>query len=198
MNTLKNISSEIIRQNWLNHKDVIYNSPHYELLWNSLESKFEIDKNDIYLPILKKFINAEKIYKKSLFDRIHIKQINNETLVLKGLYEEERKHIHLLCDKIGLHHESKLHPKQKNNTFMFIYKPNIWLWEYTEKNPYSESEEYYEKRQIIKKIKKQLCRRIWCICDEKCWKVGIKLHFCRIFLLLCRRIECKKVLNPTK
>jgi hypothetical protein len=109
MNTLKNISTEMIRQNWLNYKDVIYNSPCYELLWDSLESKFEIDKNDMYLTIFKQFINAEKIYKKSLFDRIHIKQINNKTLVLKGLYEEERKHIHLLCDKIGLHHESKSH-----------------------------------------------------------------------------------------
>ena len=32
MNTLKNISSESIRQNWLNYKDKIYNSPYYELL----------------------------------------------------------------------------------------------------------------------------------------------------------------------
>jgi hypothetical protein len=57
MNTLKNISSEIIRQNWLNYKDEIYNSSYYELLWDSLESKFEIDKNNIYLTIFKTFIN---------------------------------------------------------------------------------------------------------------------------------------------
>jgi hypothetical protein len=57
MNTLKNISSEIIRQNWLNYKDEIYNSSCYELLWDSLESKFKIDKNNIYLTIFKTFIN---------------------------------------------------------------------------------------------------------------------------------------------
>jgi uncharacterized protein YneR len=52
MNTLKDISSESIRQNWLNYKDEIYNSPYYELLWDSLESKFEIDKkNDQNLQI---------------------------------------------------------------------------------------------------------------------------------------------------
>jgi hypothetical protein len=79
MNTLKDISSESIRQNWLNYKDEIYNSPYYELLWDSLESKFEIDKNDMYLTIFKTFINNEEInYKKPLFDRIHINQINKE------------------------------------------------------------------------------------------------------------------------
>ena len=57
MNTLKNISSEIIRQNWLNYKDEIYNSPYYQLLWDSLESKFEIAKDDKYLTILKKIYN---------------------------------------------------------------------------------------------------------------------------------------------
>jgi len=122
MNTLKDISSESIRQNWLNYKDEIYNSSYYELLWDSLESKFEIDKNDMYLTIFKTFINNEEInYKKPLFDRIHINQINKETLVLKGLDGEERKHIHLLCDKIGLHHESKSHPKKKYNRFLYIY-----------------------------------------------------------------------------
>jgi hypothetical protein len=113
MNTLKDISSEFIRQNWLNYKDEIYNSPYYESLWNSLESKFEIEQSDIYFTIFKKFINNEEInYKKPLLDKIHINQVNNETLILKGLDGEERRNIHLLCDKIGLHHESKPHPKK--------------------------------------------------------------------------------------
>ena len=78
MNTLKDISSEIIRQNWLNYKDEIYNTFYYELLWESLEDKFKIDKSDPYLSILKKFINNEEInYKTPLFNRIHINQVNN-------------------------------------------------------------------------------------------------------------------------
>jgi len=175
MNTvmsLQNISSEIIRQNWLNYKDEIYNSPYYDLLWDSLESKFQIDKNDIYFIIFKKFINNEEIiYKKPLFDRIHLNQINNETLIFKGLTGEERKHIHLLCDKIGLHHDSKSHPKIKYKKVLYIFKPKIWLWEYTEKNPYSKSEAYYKKQDEITKIKREqikekLSRRYCCICEK--------------------------------
>ena len=139
MNTLQDIASEIVRKNWLNHKDEIYNSPYYEILWDRLQCKCKIDKNDRYFPIFKKFINNET----QSFDSIQINQINNETLVLKGLDGKERKHIHLLCDKIGLHHESKSQPKKKYNRFIYIYKPKIWTWEYTEKNPYSNSKEYY-------------------------------------------------------
>ena len=197
MNTLKNISSEIIRQNWLNYKDEIYNSPYYELLWDSLESKFEIDKNDMYLIIFKTFINNEEInYKKPLFDRIHINQINKETLVLKGLDGEERKHIHLLCDKIGLHHESKSHPKKKYNRFLYIYKPKLWLWEYTEKNPYSKSEEYYEKREMEKQIKKQqlkekLSRKYCCMCEKNGWETEL---FCSVYI---RGLYCNDCLETT-
>lgn len=170
MNTLKDISSEIIRQNWLNYKDEIYNTFYYELLWESLEDKFKIDKSDPYLSILKKFINNEEInYKTPLFNRIHINQENNETLLLKGLDGEERKYIHLLCDKIGLHHESKTNPKKKNSRFLYIYKPEIWLWEYTEENPYSKSQEFYAKRELEKqknqeKLREKLSRRYCCIC----------------------------------
>ena len=185
MNTLKDTSSESIRQNWLDYKDTIYNSPYYELLWDSLESKFKIDKNDIYLTIFKKFINNEEInYKTPLFGTIHINQINDETLLLKGLNGEERKHIHLLCDKIGLHHESKSHPKKKYNRFLYIYKPKVWLWEYTEKNPYSESEEYYKKKEMEKQLKKQqleeeLSRTYCCICEKN----GLETElFCSIYI----------------
>ena len=44
MNSLKNISSEIIRQNWLNYKDEIFNSPYYQLLWDDFENN--IMKNE--------------------------------------------------------------------------------------------------------------------------------------------------------
>ena len=172
MNNLKNISSENIRQNWLNYKDEIFNSPYYQLLWDDFENKFGIDKDNIYLIIFKKFINNEEInYKKPLFDKIHINQINEETLIFKGLNGEERKNIHFLCNKIGLHHESKPHPKKKYKKFLYIYKPKLWLWEYTEKNPYSKSEKYYEKRETERQIKKEklkekLSKKYCCICEK--------------------------------
>ena len=197
MNALQDISSEIIRQNWLNHKNEMYNSPYYELLWNSLENKFKIDKNDMYLIIFKKFINNEEIsYKKPLFDRIHIQQINNETLVLKGLDREERKNIHLLCDKIGLHHESKSHPKKKHTRFLYIYKPKVWLWEYTEKIHIQKSEEYYIKRELEKQIKQKqikekLSRRYCCICERNGWETEL---FCSVYI---RGLYCNDCLEIT-
>jgi hypothetical protein len=172
MNTLKDISSEIIRQNWTNYKDEMYDSPYYDMLWDSLEKKINIDKTDTYFCILKKFINNEEInYKKPLFDRIHINQIDNKTLECKGLDNEERKYIHLLCDKIGLHHQSKTHPKKKNKRILYIYKPNIWLWEYTEKNPYSKSDEYYkkielEKQKRLQELNEQLSRTYCYMCCQ--------------------------------
>ncbi len=197
MNTLQNISTDIIRQNWLNYQDDIYNSPYYELLWESWENKFEIYKNDMYLPILKKFINNEEInYKKPLLDRIHISQINNETLVLKGLDGEERKHIHSFCDKIGLHHQSKSHPKKKNKRFLYIYKPKLWSWEYTERNPYSKSDEYYAKLELQKQInqerlKEKLSRRYCCVCDAN----GLETElFCSVYI---RGIYCNDCLECT-
>ena len=171
MNDIHDIPSEDIRANWSQYKDEIYNTQQYELLWDSLENKFGIDKTDIYLSIFRKFIDGAEInHKKPLFDRIHINQIDTNTLVLKGLDSEERKHIHLLCDKIGLHHESKTHPKKHNKRFLYIYKPKIWLWECTEKNPYSKSEEYYakvasEKEIKLKQIEQKKRRQYCCICN---------------------------------
>ena len=86
MSTLKDISSEIIRQNWLDYKDEIYDTPYYKLLWDSLENKFNIDKNNMYLHLFKKFINNEDLnHMISLFNEIQMEQIDNDTLVLKGL-----------------------------------------------------------------------------------------------------------------
>lgn len=201
MNIFENISTENIRKNWLNYKDEFYGSPYYKLLWNSLESKFEIDKNDVYLAIFKKFINNKEInYKKRLFSRIHINQIDTDTLVLKGLNGDERKHIHLLCDKIGLHHESKPHPKKKYKKSLYIYKPKLWLWEYTEKNPYSKSEEYYKTREIERQIKQQikqqqlkekLSKKYCCVCHENGWETEL---YCSVYF---RGLYCNDCIETT-
>ena len=205
MNTLKDISCDVIRQNWLNYKNEINDSSYYELLWKSLEDKFSIDNNDIYLNIFKNFINNKEInYKKPLFDRIHICQLNNETsyfssnetLILKGLTGNERKHIHSLCDKIGLHHENKSHPKKKYTKFLYIYKPKIWLWEYTEKNPYSKSKEFYERRELEKqknhqRIKEKLSKRNCYICNSNGWETEL---FCSVYI---KGLYCNDCLEIT-
>jgi hypothetical protein len=154
MDSLKNIASNVIRENWSVYKDIINNSPYYEILWKDLENKFNISKNDIYLPILKKFINNKLfIRKKPYLNRITIILEDNKTLILKGLDGFDRRQVHLLCDKIGLYHRSKINLKKTNKKFLYIYKPDIWLWEYTVKNPYSKSDEYYAKRESEYKIK---------------------------------------------
>ena len=90
-------------------------------------------------------------------------QENETTLILKGLDYHDRKHVHLLCDKIGLHHKSV---QKKKNKHLWIYKPVVWLWEYTGKNPYSESDEkkklreqkQIQQRQLFKmKMQRKYC-----------------------------------------
>jgi hypothetical protein len=133
---LKDVSFVYIRENWLDYKDIIINTPYYELLWNCLERKNKIDKNDVFFYILKKFINNQEIINNdALSNGFIVEEINEQTLIFKSLSNNERKHIHLLCDKIGLHHESKT--EYDNCRFLYIYKPKIWLWEFTEKNPYA-------------------------------------------------------------
>ena len=65
---------------------------------------------------------------------------------MKGLTPKERKDIHILCDQIGLHHNSVL--TKKNKKHMHIIKPKAWKWEFSEKNQYSRPNEYYEERNI--------------------------------------------------
>jgi hypothetical protein len=161
--TLQDISYEVIRQNWTSYQDIMCNSPYYDLLWENWEKKHNIDKTDIYFMLFKQFIHNEDCNRtKPWFDRIYVEQVNPETLILKGLNGSERKHIHILCDQIGFHHKS-ISQQKKYVRFLYIYKPNIWLWEYTEPNPHSKSREYYVQRQL--QIDEKL-RKIYycCIC----------------------------------
>ncbi len=65
MDELKDISSEVIRQNWSHYKDlVLQTSPHYEILWDDLTNKFNIDKNDMSLIIFKKLIMKTQFWTK--------------------------------------------------------------------------------------------------------------------------------------
>jgi hypothetical protein len=139
------ISDEVIRQNWNQYKEHYEKSPYYEEIFRKWKIKHNISDDDIYFKILKKFIDNENINESVIYNKIHIIQENNDTLILKGLDGSERRELHKLCDKIGLFHESKVYKKNKKH--MYIYKPENWLWEYTAKNPYSESDEVYKKRE---------------------------------------------------
>ena len=127
-------------------------------------------------------------YKTPLSNTRHIKQMNEETLVFKGLDWQERKKIHILCDKIGLHHESKPNPKRKkrnrDNKHLYIYKPKLWLWEYTEENPYSKSKGERERQETERQIKKQkvqekLSKKYCCICGKNGWETEL---LCSVYI----------------
>jgi hypothetical protein len=142
MQTLNELSSENIRQNWDTYKDHVRNTPYYDTLWKTLIDKSNIDESNTYFSILKNFIDNENTdYKTIEFTKTIIQKIDNNTLVFKGLKGELRLYIHELCDKIGLYHESKTTARTTMgvNRDLYIYKPTSWLWEYTEKNPYLSS-----------------------------------------------------------
>jgi hypothetical protein len=78
----------------------------------------------------------------------------------------------MLCDAIGLHHQSI--PKTKGKKHLYVYLPKLWKWEFTAKNPYSEHQpEYYAERrkQAEERLKRKYC--------YKCNKNGMEVDlFC--------------------
>lgn len=158
---INNLTYEDIRKNWNIQKDFV-NKEQYELLWNDLENKFNLDNSDYYLELFKKFISEEKIILDKYETRIIVQ--DEKTLILKGLDGQERKQIHKLCDKIGLHHQSIV--AKKNKKHLYIYKPDIWLWEFTCRNPFSESDEIYQQREIESNLRRnrqlEKLRNLYC------------------------------------
>lgn len=154
MDAIKGLSHDAIRQNWDKYKDIVIGTLLHDSLWDSFETKLGICDDDIYYPVLKKFILNQYINNKK---RQNIIKENDTTLIFKGLDGEDRMILHKFCDKIGLHHVSKPAPnRKKNKKHLYVYIPNKWLWEFTEPNPYSESSEYYKKKML--KGKKGLVR----------------------------------------
>lgn len=151
MDTLEKISAEVIRKNWNIFKKNLTDitSIQYQILWDGWFEKFNINKDDFYILLFKKFIENDIIENTTTI----IKE-NESTLILKSLEGSERKEIHKLCDKLGIFHQSKKHPKKKYKKFLYIYKPVNWLWEFTERNPYSEPDEVYKERE--KNYKKKI------------------------------------------
>ena len=172
--TLQNICCDAIRQNWNNHIiNGITKTPYYDTVWSDWENKYAEFTKNVFYPILKRFVMGNNIGQiESYKNQYHIIQEDERTLILKGLDNADRKQVHRLCDNIGLHHESK--QIKKGGKHLWIYKPKVWLWEYTEKNPYSESDEVYQLRdqiQIqIEENRKKRMKLVYCDgCDCDGW-----------------------------
>ena len=185
ISTLKNLSSDTIRKNWNNiienNKNII-NSHIFEIIWSEWEFKHAEFTKNIFYHILKIFISGYSIGKIELIEKKkYIIQEDNDKLILKCLDNNERKQVHKLCDKIGLHHKSI---KKKNKKHLYIYKPSIWLWEYTEKNPYSKSDEYYKLLEETKMIQNQKYKlkmeKKYCNC---CDRNGLEVQlYCSVYI----------------
>jgi hypothetical protein len=212
-NTLQEFSSDIVRQNWLQNKAEIMDY-HYDILWESLEKKMDIHKTDVYYILLRKFIDEREQPNHQThqtetnlinnnteiqsFEKmgVYIERKDENTLVIKGLDGEDRKNIHLLCDKIGLHHQSISHPKKKHKRSLHIYLPTMWLWEYTERNPYSKSKEFYEQREQERQKKEkeheEKLSRKYCY---ECGRTGLETDlFCSVYI---RELYCNDCLETT-
>jgi hypothetical protein len=162
MESLQELSTETIRKNWSSYKNILSkDDPFYELLWSDLYKKYEFEKNNEmeYIIIFRNFIEGKDIFSSTsvsensslsplCLDKLIVNSTNNnyikendKTLIIKGMDGYDRKIIHKLCDKIGLHHNSV--QKKKGKKHLYIYLPNNWSFEFTEKNPYSKEDEYY-------------------------------------------------------
>ncbi len=122
---------EEIRKNWNRYKSTVIGTPLYLLLWESFETKLRISEKNKFYSVLKGFIRCQSLddLKKSGLD---LSMEDEKTLIFKGLESWDRSDLHLLCDKVGLHHVSK-GTTERN---LYVYKPDDWSWEYTSKNPY--------------------------------------------------------------
>jgi len=139
----ENVYYTELRMNW----NEIVKTPHIiECAWNEWYKKFDMSRDDYYVNLFRKFIMNETINLSKNEKTIIV--IENDKLILKSLDGFERKNIHKLCDKMGLHHLSVVHPKKSSKKFLHIIKPSIWKWEFSESNPYSESPEYYKQKEI--------------------------------------------------
>ena len=126
--TLKNLSCAAIRQNWNDHiKTGIIDSPFYDIIWSDWENKFTKCKRNTFYRVLKKFVMGENVGRiVPSSGQYIVLQEDESRLVIKGLDNDDRKQVHLLCDRIGLHHQSVL-GNNKRRKHLWIYKPEVWL-----------------------------------------------------------------------
>jgi hypothetical protein len=172
MESLQNLTFSKIRKEWnIYEKEIKTNSTMYESLWNDWMEKFNVKNNIFFFNILKDFIENKDVEKIYGYD-VQIKVKDKNTILIGGLSPDYRKDIHILCDNLGLHNESKkvnINGKKKKgkNKTIFIYKPPIWLWEYTEKDKNIES----RNKSRLEKFERKQKRKEKITCDG-CGKNG--------------------------
>jgi len=183
MEPLENMSCKTIRQHWDTYVNSdIANSHFYDIIWKDWETTYAKFIQNIFYPILKKFIMGESILQINNYQSYyHVIPQNENILILKGLDGGLRKEVHLLCDKMGLHHNSVDKNKKRH---LWVYKPKVWLWEFTEKNPYSKSDEYYADREQIHVYKQQKSmerlKRKYCDgCNATGWDTQL---YCSVYI----------------
>ena len=171
MQSLQELSSATIRENWDVYKDHLpVNNYFYDIIWNDFYKKFDMDEMK-YVIIFRDFIEGNDIKNNDM--PYHFIKENDKTMIIKGMNGEERKMIHKLCDKIGLHHNSV--NKNKRRKDLYIYLPEKWSFEYTEKNPYSRDDEYYINLEIFREKQREENKEIerkW-LKDQECSNCGV-------------------------
>lgn len=155
--TLNVLSFEEMRRTWNEHSA---HTPQnvYENIWNDWCQKFDVSASDPNTLLLKKFIeNKIQPSRKCVLSE------NGNHLTLYGLKGPRRYELHVLCDKLGLHHKST---GDGGSRLLHLYKPEPWLWEFSAKNPYSEAPEAYQKRYQQKQTRhrQRLARKECCEC----------------------------------
>ena len=189
MENLAAISSETIRENWTEYNNSIENTHFYDIVWNNFILKQGLDTTNTYFKLFKAFIEGKELPKNN-----QVIRENENTLIITGLDNDVRKQLHLLCDKFGLHHQSKSHPKKKYKRHLYIYKPNVWLWEYTARNPYSKSAEFYaeleQQKEARRKKEQERMRNKYC---GNCGQNGLETDlFCSVYI---RGLYCNDCLD---
>ena len=174
---------EKIRKQWDCYSIFFGNDDHfisYEMIWDNWCNKFSVNKNDDKIKLLYNFISGNTIQNTN---RIETKTTNNtRTLIIKNLSNRQRYLYHLLCDNIGLYHESK---PCRHQRYLHISKPDIWLWEFTTPNPLSKPREFYEehrKRRIAERdnYEMKLLKETFC---NGCHQNGYDIElFCSVYV----------------
>lgn len=180
---------ENIRENWTECKKDICNEKK-EKVWLAWCDKFNKNIHNTDISLLKKFIDGHVTNTK----KISYNKTKKE-LILSNYNNKQRYRLHTLCDELGLHHKSM---SVNNKRILHIYIPEPWLWEYSEKNPYLESPEFYEekRKKAIEREEKEKKERIDILKKRYCSLCDISAYDTDLFgSLRIRGLYCSDCLE---
>lgn len=128
MQSLTDISNEIIRQNWSSYQQTVLEYPEiFDLVWRDWMKKINFRRaEEMFIPYLEHFIMNKKYGHKSV-----VFQDENK-MEIKNLTNKQRSNLHKLLDRVKLEHVSRTDDKTKQRIFC-INKPTHqeWCWEFT-------------------------------------------------------------------